>query len=176
MAPQIDIAELLNPSNSFGGLNPLSNSIGGNSGGGDTLSAIQALDGLGGGSEFGNPLSSLTGAGNTAGGGAGGFNFDTLFGGKDQAGALGLGFDFLSGIAEFKLLNDQLSLQEDQFDFQKGFANRNLQNQAKSVNTQLEDRQNARLQSTGDSSVGGTNYEALDTFLDKNALSEKKIR
>jgi len=163
-------------SGALSGLNPQSNPINNNN---NQLSTIQALSGLGGQTgALSNLPFSPNGAGSTVVGGAGGgFDINSfLFGGKDQSGALGLGFDFLSGIAEFGLLKDQLNLAEDQFDFQKGFANRNIVNQAKTVNNSLEDRQTARLGSVGDSGVSGTQYEALDSFLDKNRLSEKKIR
>ena len=108
---------------------------------------------------------------------AGGSNLQNiLLGGKDNTGVLGLGFDFLSGLSNYKLLSDQLDLSQDQFDFSKAFANRNLQNQAKTINTQLEDRQNARLGSVGDSAISGTGYESLESYLDANRISEAPVR
>lgn len=173
-----NIDDLLNPSGQFGGLNFQSSPI--PSGNASAFDAISALDGLGG---AGNILPfSPNGAGSTAltnavntGGGGGGLQ-QLLLGGKDSAGALGLGFDFLSGLSNYKLLSDQLDLAEDQFKFSKNFSNRNLQNQAKTVNTQLEDRQSARLGSTGDTATSGTGYESLGTYLDKNRISEKPVR
>lgn len=68
----------------------------------------------------------------------------------------------------------QLDLAKDQFKFSKGAFNANFANQAKIVNSQLEDRQRARIGGTGDGNVGG-NYESVGTYLNKNAVSGAAI-
>ena len=108
--------------------------------------------------------------------GGGGIDWQSLLlGGKDSSGALNLGTQLLSGLAQYGLMSDQLDLAEDQFGFQKDFANRNLQNQAKTVNTALSDRQNARIGSVGDPNISGTGYESLASYMDKNQLSTAPI-
>ena len=69
----------------------------------------------------------------------------------------------------------QLKQAQDQFDFSKSAFNRNLNNQAQSVNTRLEDRQRARIGGTGDGNAAG-NYESLNTYLTNNKVNGSPIK
>jgi hypothetical protein len=73
--------------------------------------------------------------------------------GGAASGASGLGFNLgtgqlaLGGLSALNSIiggNKALNLAQDQFKFQKGLANTNLNNQIKSYNTALEDRLTAR--------------------------------
>lgn len=70
------------------------------------------------------------------------------------------GFNALAGLK-------QLGLAEDTFKFNKEAFSTNLSNQAKTINSQLEDRQRARIASSPDS------YESLSSYMDKNRVSGK---
>ena len=59
----------------------------------------------------------------------------------------------------------QLSLAKDSFNFNKGVTETNLANQAKTVNTNLEDRQRARIASNPNA------YQSLSEYMNKNAVS-----
>lgn len=58
---------------------------------------------------------------------------------------------------------------EKQFAFEKQAYNTNLANQAQTINTQLEDRQRARIGGTGDGNASG-NYESLNTYMANNKV------
>ena len=105
------------------------------------------------------------------------FDFkDFLFGGKDTCGALYLGTQLLSGLAQYGLLSDQLDLAGEQFDFTKAFANRNLQNQAKTLNTQLRDRQQGRIATAGTSTLSPQiTAQDLESYMAQSGLSEAPI-
>ncbi len=63
----------------------------------------------------------------------GGFaGLGSLLSGIGQLGALGFGA--YSGLQQSKLAKDQLKLARDSFNFEKGLANRNLANQAQTIN------------------------------------------
>jgi hypothetical protein len=64
----------------------------------------------------------------------------------------------------------QFGLAKDQFKFSKNAFNANFANQAKMINSQLEDRQRARIGGTGDNNAAG-NYESLDTYMAKNKVN-----
>lgn len=59
----------------------------------------------------------------------------------------------------------QLSLAKDSFNFNKDVTETNLANQAKLTNSQLEDRQRARIASNPNA------YQSLSEYMDKNAVS-----
>ncbi len=88
--------------------------------------------------------------------------------GKDL-GELLSGFGGLYGAYQGGQALDQA---KDQFDFQKGIANTNLANQAQTINTQLADRQRARIASTGNNNANNT-YESLNSYLKNNQVSGK---
>lgn len=80
-----------------------------------------------GGNGLGGDTSGLGGLANLFGG--------DLFGGLSQLGSLlSGGLQAFSGLQNYKLGQQALGLSKDQFNFQKGLANRNLANQAKTVN------------------------------------------
>lgn len=70
-----------------------------------------------------------------------------------NAGTLGLGLQGLSSLSNLIQGNKALDLSRDQFNFQKSFANTNLNNSIKSYNTALEDRLNARAAVEGRSAA-----------------------
>ena len=75
--------------------------------------------------------------------------------------AIGKGFGELMGAWNGLQQNN---LMEDQFNYQRDFANRNLANQASLVNQRLEDRYRARIGATGN---GGAGYNyAKPTYVD----------
>lgn len=69
------------------------------------------------------------------------------------ASSLGLGLQGLSSLSNLIQGNKALDLSRDQFNFQKSFANTNLNNSIKSYNTALEDRLNARAAVEGRSAA-----------------------
>lgn len=68
----------------------------------------------------------------------------------------------------------QLQLGQDAFDFQKSAYNQDATNQATLVNSELEDRQKARISSTGNNNANGV-YESLGTYLPKNRVAAKQL-
>lgn len=116
------------------------------------------------------------GVGGAVNGGGGIFPGLKSFGSGVLNNAKGIG-TLLQGISSLSDLfssGDQLDLQEDIFGFKKGLANRNLANQAKSINTQFADRQNARIGGTGDP-TGQTNYLSTADYLQRNSLDGSAI-
>jgi len=74
---------------------------------------------------------------------------DTFLGGENQKGLLGTGADLFGALSQYKLGQDQLGLQEDAFDFNKDLSNRNLSNQGRLVNENIENRRIAELYGSG---------------------------
>lgn len=68
----------------------------------------------------------------------------------------------------------QVQLGRDAFDFSKSTYNQDSANQARMVNSELEDRQRARIGSTGNNNANGT-YESLGSYMDKNRVSAKSL-
>ena len=64
-------------------------------------------------------------------------------------GALGSGIEGLGGLASIYFGNKQLGLAEDQYNTNKEFGNRNLANQATTINNSLEARYRAALAAKG---------------------------
>lgn len=76
----------------------------------------------------------------------------------EQTGVLETGAAIGKGIGEVWGAWNQMQqndLMQDQFDYQRDMANRNLANQASLINQRLEDRYNARIGATG---TGGAGY------------------
>jgi len=90
-------------------------------------------------------------------------------------GIAGLLGDLYSGYQKNNLAKQQLKLGKQQLATQTAFANRNLANQAQNINTRLEDRQRARIGSTGDSNVSGTQYQSLANYLPRNRIDGSPI-
>lgn len=80
-------------------------------------------------------------------------------------GTLGTGIQGLTALSGLLQGNKALGLAKDQFKFQKGVTNTNLNNSIKSYNTALEDRLNARGAVQGDDAA--TTAERID----RNRLS-----
>ena len=98
-------------------------------------------------------------------GGAGGTDWLTMLMGKEgQAGLAGplasLGSSLMSGFMGMQ----NYGLAKDQLAFQKEAYATNLENQKKTVNTQLEDRQRARIVSNANG------YQSLDDYMNKNGV------
>jgi hypothetical protein len=68
----------------------------------------------------------------------------------------------------------QVQLGRDAFDFSKSTYNQDSANQARMVNSELEDRQRSRIGSTGNNNANGT-YESLGSYMDKNRVSAKSL-
>ena len=105
------------------------------------------------------------------GGNTPGFNWQSLlFGGTDGAtgdvskGALPVGLGLLKGFGDSYLGMKQLDLAKDQFDFQKDAFNANFGNAASLTNTQLADRQRARV------SANPTAYQSVGDYLKENQV------
>lgn len=86
-----------------------------------------------------------------------GFNLNF---GDVSKGLSGLG-GLLQGWAGIK----GIKLGEDQLRFQKALANRNLENQAQTVNTELGDRQQRRISASGED-----NYQAVDEYVKQHGV------
>lgn len=86
----------------------------------------------------------------------------------DQGGGFGNvmgGFNALAGGVNAYTGLKQLGLAEDTFKFNKEAFSTNLANQAKTINSQLEDRQRGRIANNPGA------YESLATYMDKNRVS-----
>lgn len=106
----------------------------------------------------------------TTGGGGGLFSRQSLFGGTDANTGISTGgwapVALGAGQAIFGALqgNKAMNLAQDQFDESKRQFNLNFDAQKKTINTQLEDRQRARVASNA------TAYENTDDYLRKNRV------
>lgn len=105
------------------------------------------------------------------------FGIDWLNEGNINAatGAIGTLGNLWSAWNQMQMMEESLKQSQNQFDFSKDVTNRNLSNQAKSINAQLEDRQRARIGGTGDNNAAG-NYESLSTYMDKNRVDGSPIK
>lgn len=142
---------------------------GGGNGGSGLFGGLFGGGGAGGGS-FGTQMGNVIG-GNGAGSAAPGlFSRQSLFGGTDPTTgittggwapvALGAGqavFGALQGNKATKLAENQFKESVRQFDL-------NFNAQRKSINTELEDRQRARVASNSSA------YESVDSYLKKNSV------
>lgn len=122
-------------------------------------------------SNFGTPTKQTFGSTNYSSGKAGGAKgFDTL--GLFGAGAQGL--SALGSLLQAYNGAKQLKLGQDTFKFQKNAFNQDAANQAKMVNSELEDRQKSRISSTGNNNSAGV-YEGLDSYLNKNRVTVNQL-
>ncbi len=85
------------------------------------------------------------------------------------AGYIPTAVDAFSGLAGAYLGFQQMNLAKDQLEQNKRIFNLNFANQAQTVNTQLEDRQRARVASNPDA------YESIDSYMNRNRVSSKGI-
>jgi len=86
------------------------------------------------------------------------------------------GINAFSGVANAYLGFKALQLGRDQFKFSKDSFNKNLANQAQTINTQLEDTQRARLSATGEYDRNTAQGQAalqqqLETYTAANSVS-----
>jgi hypothetical protein len=96
--------------------------------------------------------------------------FDSLkFFGSAGQGLAGLGA-MLQAYNGYK----QTQLGRDTFDFQKSSYNQDSANQAKMVNSELQDRQQSRIASTGNNNANGV-YDSLGSYMDRNKVSAKPL-
>jgi hypothetical protein len=117
-----------------------------------------------------NSLSSFGMSSPTLGANSGGFNLPA--GNAPAAGGLGmniptlqLGLGGVSTLANLYSGLKALGLAQDQFDFQKQFAQKNLVNSTTSYNTALTDRATAR------GAVEGQSAQQVQDYINKNRLS-----
>ena len=112
-----------------------------------------------------NPWDSSTGTG----GGAGkGFNTLGMFGAASQ------GLSALGSLVQAYNGYKQIQLGRDAFNFSKATYNQDTANQSRLVNSELEDRQKARISSTGNNNSNGA-YESLGSYMNKNRVSANPI-
>lgn len=116
----------------------------------------------------GTEPTSLLGDGSAGGDNKGGFDSMKFFGNAAN-GLTGLGA-MLQAYNGYK----QVQLGRDAFDFSKSTYNQDSANQARMVNSELEDRQKSRIASTGNNNANGT-YESLGSYMDKNRVSAKSL-
>jgi hypothetical protein len=105
---------------------------------------------------------------------AGGSNWmGDAFGTKDNVGWLTGGVSALSGLANAWTGLQQLKLGKESLGLQKDAFKTNLANQAQTINTQLGDRQSARLGASGVSTNSAQGSSALADYLSNNSVSGK---
>ena len=97
-----------------------------------------------------------------------GFNKGTL-------GALGQGIQGLGGLASIYFGNKQLGMAEDQYNTSKEFGNRNIANQAQTINNALESRYRATLAAKGIGTEGGQGKESLESYLNRSKVNGSAI-
>lgn len=90
----------------------------------------------------------------------------------DRVGQIGQGIQALTGLANAYMGYKQYGLAEDQFDFQKGLANRNLVNQTKAYNTNYMDKKKIALAGSG---LNETEQAEALAEAEKNLLDTSKI-
>ena len=87
---------------------------------------------------------------------------------NNNADMLKFGMNSLMGVGNLAASYGQYNLAKKQFNFQKDFAERNLANQTKSYNTELDHQ--ARLRSAVASSDGRANESSVEEYMRKNKL------
>lgn len=103
-------------------------------------------------------------AGTLGSGAAGSDWMTTLFGGDGKAGIAGPLAGLASGLLQGFMGMQNYGLAKDQLAFQKEAFGTNMANQKKMVNSQLEDRQRARIASNAGA------YESVDDYMKRNGL------
>jgi hypothetical protein len=147
--------------------------------GAGTLGSSAGQGGIGGLNTFGSgylksPLSENPEGFGTFGlnsaGGPPAKGFDTL--GWFGAGAQGL--SALGSLLQAYNGSKQVKLGRDSFNFQKSAYNQDSANQAKMVNSELQDRQQSRISSTGNNNANGV-YDSLGSYMDRNRVTVNPI-
>ena len=150
----------------------LSNLFGGSGGGGGTGNLFSNLFGNGGGAggSFGTQAGNIIGNNGGNGAGPGLFSRQSLFGGTDPSTGISTGgwapIALGAGQALFGAMqgNKATALAEKQFKEGKRQFDLNFNASRKSINTELEDRQRARVASNSGA------YESVGDYLKKNAV------
>ena len=145
--------------------------------GAGTLGASAGEGGIGGTNTFGSgslnsivPNTYQPGDSSSFGGGMEDKGFDSL----KMFGAGAQGLSALGSLVQAYNGYKQLQLGRDAFNFGKSVYNQDTANQARLVNSELEDRQKARISSTGNNNAGGA-YESLGSYMNKNRVSANPI-
>jgi hypothetical protein len=147
--------------------------------GAGTLGASAGKGGIGGTGTFGSGYlnspgpktpwePSSFGSSMDTGGGAEKFNSLGMFGAASQ------GLSALGSLVQAYNGYKQIQLGRDAFNFSKATYNQDTANQARLVNSELEDRQKARISSTGNNNSNGA-YESLGSYMNKNRVSANPI-
>ena len=90
-------------------------------------------------------------------------SFAGIFGDKNTSGWAPTAVQGLSSLAQWQSGNKAAALARDQFNFAKRMAQTNLANQAKLLNTAMEDRQNARRSASG-------SYQDTASYMNENKV------
>ena len=99
---------------------------------------------------------------------AGGNFLSEMLGGEDALSNIGGLLQGGAGLFNAFTGYKGLGLQEDALNFNKATTRANFANEAKMVNSQLEDRQRARRASAGGEAG---KYESVSTYMDKNSVA-----
>ena len=121
-----------------------------------------------GGTPSGAASDSFQMGGNNAGAGGGfGFNTGTL-------GALSGGFQALGGLASAYMGYKNYQMAKDQFGFQKGLANRNIANQAKTINNAYNNAGQVAAGMVGGKTASGGYGLTDQAIIDRYAASARE--
>ena len=90
-------------------------------------------------------------------------SFAGIFGDKNTSGWAPTAVQGLGSLAQWQSGNKAAALARDQFNFAKRMAQTNLANQAKLLNTAMEDRQNARRSASG-------SYQDTASYMNENKV------
>lgn len=109
-------------------------------------------------------------------------DYNNLFPGMNEKGGMfssmggwGNALQGVGSLAQAYMGYQGLGQAQDQLDFNKDVFNRNIENQSKLTNARLEDRQRARVGSTGTGNAYGS-YESLDSYMGKNRVDGSPIK
>lgn len=97
--------------------------------------------------------------------GSGGFGFN-----KGTMNGIGQGIQGLGGLASIYFGSKQLGLAEDQYNTNKEFGNRNIANQATTINNSIEARYRA-----AQAAKGGKGMESVDSYLNRSKVDGSAI-
>lgn len=161
-------------SQSLTGLNSYApSSSGAVTGTGNSSSFFDSMNNFGKDTTSSDPFA-FSSANSVGGGGAkkvgGTKGMDTL----GMFGAASAGISALGSLLQAYNGAKQVKLGRDSFNFQKSAFNQDSANQAKMVNSELEDRQKSRISSTGNNNAGNV-YESLDSYLNKNRVTANPL-
>lgn len=137
-------------------------------GAGDTTGGSSYADLANFGKTKANPFGFMSAGNGSTAKTAKGFDSIGLFGAASQ------GLSALGSLVQAYNGYKQIQLGRDAFNFSKATYNQDTANQSRLVNSELEDRQKARISSTGNNNANGA-YESLGSYMDKNRVSARPI-